>query len=311
MTSPSVEETELGGSPAVHLTSGDYAATFLPHLGMLGASLSWRGGELLVCDVDRYREGHTTGLPLLHPWANRLAGFSYASGAVAVSFAAEPPVAVLDGLPIHGTMAAQPGWEHTVAVDGSDAVVRARFDFGARPALLVSFPFPHVIEIEARLGAGGLAVSTEVAPTGDRAVPISFGWHPYFALPGVDRAGLSVVLPARDHDVLDERMLPTGRSVAEEAATILLGDGPGACTFDDAYRLRDERVLAIEGAGLRLSVDLDEHYPHAQVYAPAGQRFAALEPMTAPINALVSGDHPLVEPGHRFAATFTVRIEEA
>ena len=34
-------------------------------------------------------------------------------------------------------------------------------------------------------------------------VPVSFGWHPYVMLPGVDRRDLSVVLPAREELELD------------------------------------------------------------------------------------------------------------
>src|SRR4051812_26979186 len=43
----SIEETTRDGYPAVRLTSGDLAATFVPQLGMIGASLEHRGEELL------------------------------------------------------------------------------------------------------------------------------------------------------------------------------------------------------------------------------------------------------------------------
>ena len=44
-----------------------------------------------------------------------------------------------NGLPIHGTMTAQAGWE---IVRLEPAVLSVRFDYGARPDLLAAFPFP-------------------------------------------------------------------------------------------------------------------------------------------------------------------------
>ena len=41
-----------------------------------------------------------------------------------------------------------------------------------------------------------------------------------------------------------------------------------------------------------MAVEFDAGYPFAQVYAPADAGFVCLEPMTAPANALISGDQP-------------------
>lgn len=54
--------------------------TVWPADGMLGASLRFRGVELLrrVDDLDAGRiEGSTAGIPLLYPWANRLDSLQY------------------------------------------------------------------------------------------------------------------------------------------------------------------------------------------------------------------------------------------
>jgi galactose mutarotase-like enzyme len=46
------------------------------------------------------------------------------------------------------------------------------------------------------------------------------------------------------------------------------------------------------------------------VYAPSDDDVVAYEPMTAPTNALVAGgpDLPLIEPGGRYEATFSIAI---
>jgi aldose 1-epimerase len=51
-------------------------------------------------------------------------------------------------------------------------------------------------------------------------------------------------------------------------------------------------------------------YPYAQVFAPSEQEFVAIEPMTAPTNALTTGRGlRVVAPGERFEAAFRVRVE--
>jgi aldose 1-epimerase len=63
------------------------------------------------------------------------------------------------------------------------------------------------------------------------------------------------------------------------------------------------------GGGRRIEVSFLEGYRYAQVFAPPEPAVVALEPMTAPTNALVSGDGlTLVPPGGRFTASFRVAV---
>jgi galactose mutarotase-like enzyme len=222
-----------------------------------------------------------------------------------------PPVRRHDGLPIHGTMTAAEGWRvEAVLADGTRALLQARFVFGEHPAQLRSFPFPHELVVFVELSDLGLAVTTELRNTGVRSVPVAFGWHPILQLPGVGRGEVAVVLPDREHFELDGRGLPTGASRHEAAGSVVLGEGRHGITLDDAYRLPAERVLALRSLdGARgVQVELDERYGHAQVWAPSGSTAVALEPMTAPVDALVSGDHRVVPPGGRDRATFVIRV---
>src|SRR3954447_14471110 len=127
-----VEETTRDGYPAVRLTSGDLAATFVPQLGMIGASLEHRGEEVLGQrnGLAAYEaKGSTMGIPLLYPWANRLAGFQYDVAGKQVTIDRESPMVKLDehGIPIHGLLTASPHWK---ARPDSGALL-ATLDFGA------------------------------------------------------------------------------------------------------------------------------------------------------------------------------------
>ena len=70
--------------------------------------------------------------------------------------------------------------------------------------------------------------------------------------------------------------------------------------------------FAVAGGGRRIEVAFDEGYPVAQVFAPPGKELICFEPMTAPTNALVTGDGlRAVAPGERAAAQFAVRVVTA
>ena len=152
---------------------------------------------------------------------------------------------------------------------------------------------------------------TILLPTGDVAVPVSFGWHPYLRLPGVPRSEWRVELPVRRRALLDDRGLPTGETEAVDIEPGPLGDR----TYDDLFVALDRagacsRSRAAAG-GSRSS--WAQGYPFAQVFAPAvveEEPYVCFEPMTAPVNALVSGDGlRSVPPGGSFRAEFSVRVQ--
>ncbi|MDX6622918.1 MAG: aldose 1-epimerase [Solirubrobacterales bacterium] len=292
---------------------GGVVATFVPEAGMIGCSLRHRGEELLGQrgGLRRYVESRSTmGIPFLHPWANRLGGDRFELGGREVNLGLRDLPLKRDGngLPIHGLLAAAPGWRverHAEREDGG--VLAASFDFGAYPHLLDAFPFPHRVEIEATLAAATLTVTTTLAASGEVAVPVAFGFHPYLQLPGAARADWVLEAPVRERLLLDDRGLPSG---AREAAAI--ESGPlGARTYDDAFLApADGEPFVLSGGGRRLELRLGEGYPFTQIYAPADTDAVAIEPMTAPTNALLSGaDLPWVEPGERLRASFSLRLD--
>jgi aldose 1-epimerase len=293
---------------ARRLVAGDLEAVFLPGLGMLGASLRHRGAEILrrVDDLEgAAANGTTAGIPLLHPWANRLDGAHYRAGGRDVDLDTSSPLLHRDrnGLPIHGVPWSMLGWE---VMDATSTSVAARLDWN-RSELIALFPFRHRLEITVQLAGDALTLETTLIAGEDGPVPVSFGFHPYVGLPGLARDDWRLTLPAMRALALDARGIPTG-----DEAPFAGHDAPLAgLEFDDAFAVQDERaVLAIAGAGRRVCVEFLEGYRYAQVYAPKGEDCIALEPMTAPTNALTSG-HALrwAPSGGRFRAAFRIRIE--
>jgi len=245
------------------------------------------------------------GVPLLYPWANRLAGHDYMLDGRDVRLPSGPPLVHCEehGLPIHGLLHASPHWRTT---SRDETRISAMLDFGAHPELLAAFPFRHTLEIEASLSIDRLRIATTVRPTSATAVPIAFGFHPYLRLPGVPRAGCQVTLPPRRHLVLDPRGSPSGEGERQPATRFELGERG----FDDGYDgLASRSAFSVCGGGRTITVELESGYPAAQVFSPRGKDFICFEPMTAPTNALRSGvGLRRVAPGDTFSATFSIAV---
>ena len=314
MSAYSVSEGSQEGHDTVVLVHGEeeLQAAFAPRVGMVGCSLRHRGEELLGQrgGLAKYAEvGSSMGIPLLHPWANRLDGLRYGVDGREVELDPQATPLKLDphGLPIHGLAAASPYWEVTGVDAGDDgARLRARLDFAAHPELLAGFPFPHLLDVEVALEGRTLAIETTLTATGDLAVPVAFGYHPYLRLPGAPRPQWRVTLPVRRRARLDERGIPTG-----DAIPVRMVPGPlGVRDFDDLFvELVHPPEFLLEGAGRRLEVRFEQGYPVAQVYGPGSEEHVCFEPMTAPTNALVSGQGlRLVPPGGHYLARFSVCV---
>jgi len=120
----------------------------------------------------------------------------------------------------------------------------------------------------------------------DGPVPVSFGFHPYVGLPELPRAEWRLTLPAMRRLVLDRRGIPTG----EEEAFGGLDARLDGLDLDDGFAVLEERTsLSVAGGGRRIIVEFLAGYRYAQIFAPKDKAYVALEPMTAPTNALTSG----------------------
>ncbi|MGH3632965.1 aldose 1-epimerase [Mycobacterium sp.] len=287
--------------------SSSMQAQFVPDAGMIGSSLLDSGVQLLGQHrgLDAYiSDAKTMGIPILYPWANRLGDNTYtAEGAtVELTLGSNGVRPDPNGLPIHGVLAAYPRWR---VITESENELTAETDFGADPELLASFPFPHLLALSVRLAERTLTVRTAVTPTGDKAVPLCFGFHPYLQLAGVPRREWIIETPPLRHLGLDERSLPTGESSNQQATTEPLGDK----TFDDGYdHVPVGAVFAVSGGGRRIEVHFEQGYPAAQIFAPPGEDVVCFEPMAAPTDALRRGGYRVARPGDSAVAQFSIRV---
>src|SRR5947208_13971057 len=113
-----IGERAIDDLAALTIATGDEGgieAAFVPAAGMVGCSLRHRGEELLG-QRDGLRayaaEGGTMGIPLLYPWANRVARMRFEVAGREVALDTDSPRIALDpnGLPCLGLLAAAIGW---------------------------------------------------------------------------------------------------------------------------------------------------------------------------------------------------------
>ncbi|QUR66105.1 aldose 1-epimerase [Mycobacterium spongiae] len=288
--------------------SSSLVARYVPDAGMIGVSLTDSGVELLGQrrGLDAYRgAGKTMGIPILYPWGNRLGENTYTAEGIAVTLVPGENGVRTDpaGLPIHGVLAAYPGWRVTAK---SAHELTAQLDFGADPRLLASFPYPHVLELAVRLQRRTLTVRTTVTATSDRCVPLCFGFHPYLQVPEVPRGEWTIETPPLRQLTTDERGLPTGATARQPRRSQRLGDQ----AFDDGYDHVDEgAIFAVSGGDRRIEVHFERGYPAAQIFAPPSEDVVCFEPMAAPTDALRRGGYQRAHRDNPAVAVFSIQVQ--
>ncbi len=318
-----ISKGDVEGYQGYRLESEDaqVTATFVPGAGMVGSSLTHKGEELLVQEsgLKAYVEkGATFGIPLLHPWGNRLESDTYKFEGTEVDLKSVAPLVHRDpnGLPIHGLGAGIKVWTVTEGASSMTcARVTAILDVEADSPIFPGFPFPHrlehVITLAGETKGACLSIETKLTATGKLRVPVVFGWHPYFHLPGVKRKDWIVDLPVQRHYRLSDKSLPT----REREPVVIKKEKLSDRIFDDLFdelanSNGNQSVFTLEGGNRKLTVSFDFGYPYAIVWAPAGQELICFEPMTAATNALTSGWPELntVSPGESYIARFSILV---
>jgi aldose 1-epimerase len=295
-------------SPSAHdLIAGGLQATFWPHAGMVCVSFRHQGIELLrrVEDLESARiKGSTVGIPILYPWANRLNSLKYHAAGRAVSLDSSSSLLHFDDhkLPMHGVRWSQLRWE---VVSRTPDTLIARLPWLSRE-LLDIFPFPHDVEMNVHLRPDDLDIKTTVIAGSGWPVPISFGFHPYFGLPGIPRSVWRFNAPAMLELALDARGIPDGTETLTQAVDSPLGN----IGYDSSFAvLQRQASFSISGAGYTIAIEFKSGFPYAQIFAPKDKEFIAIEPMTAATNALISGQGlQIIDAGEQFAASFRIGV---
>ncbi|MFF1634093.1 hypothetical protein [Leifsonia sp. NPDC058248] len=249
------------------------------------------GGRDLVEPTDL-----APGLPgmsgaMLAPWPNRVDGAVWWQGEHRHELEVSEPEL---GNANHGLLA---GSRFDVRHSRADAVELTAAI--RRPA---GYPFDLDVGVTYRLHDAGINVTTAVTNVGPAPAPVALGAHPYLRVGDAPTEVLTLTLDASHAYRLDARHIPRERFDVTGTEWDLRGPTPvtsvpAHATFErEAATGRVVHTLSAPG-GERVELSADPDYRWTQLYlAPdfpsaEGHRLAvAVEPMTAPPNALRTGE---------------------
>jgi aldose 1-epimerase len=292
------------------IAAGDYLAT-ITELGAGLRQLRYRD-QPIITEYQADEVPPAAAGQLLIPWPNRVDRGRYSFQGASYQLDLSEPAA---GNAIHG-LTRWAGWAETGRSPDSVAL---GYVLHGQPG------YPCCLELTARyqLTAGsGLEVSVTAANRGTRPAPYGTGAHPYLAAgaPLIDACALD--LPAGSWLEADDRGIPAGKP-APVTGTPYDFRQPrpiGGTRLDHAFtelaRDSDGRAWAtLTGPQVRVGIWAGQGYEWLQVFSgdalePDRRRRAlAVEPMTCPPNAFVTGtDLLVIQPGDTVTHRFGIQV---
>jgi aldose 1-epimerase len=299
-------------------------ALVFPNRGFNCASFSVKDREEtveLLWKAEGFETGAarptSSGIPILFPFAGRLAGTSFEFQGQRYELSPGDPL----GNAIHGFACFRPWRVVEQAADRVRGEFRAA-DFGQE--ILGHWPADFRLTAEYRLHGNALGLELTVENPSDRPLPFGLGLHPYFRLPlgAAGNAGdCTVTVPATTYWEL-ETMLPTGRKLPLEGERRLVeGQTFAGMKFDDVLSDllptsgRHRSSIVDASAGRRLVLEFDPAFPECVVYTPPHREAVCIEPYATVPDAFsleergIAAGLKTLTPGGTFRAGLEIRCE--
>jgi aldose 1-epimerase len=298
-----------------------------PDLGNFAYEFKANGKDVFITpqSLKAYIEKHWFGWgnPFMAPFANRIdkdyyyvEGKKYLLNESLGNLLRVPPKNYI----LHGLLVYEPRWQvvKSGASAAQGAFIVSRLEFYKYPDLMASFPFAHVYEITYRLKDGKLECTTQVTNAANNAMPVHFGYHPYFR-PDGPRAEWTLGIGARKRWLTERELIPTCETepVEKFLPGVTRGLALGGTFIDDLFSDldRDGQGLAhfwVKGKTQKIEVIFGKEFDFGVVYAPLDNTLICLEPMTGPTNAF-NLEHEgkfkgliMLAPGKTFKASYWI-----
>ena len=183
------------------------------------------------------------------------------------------------------------------------------------------WPWTFDVRITYALSADGLTVTLSTTNRSATSAPYAAGAHPYLRVGDGPVDGLELTLPAGRRFLTDDRLLPIGSEPVDGTEfdfrePRLIGSTAMDDGFTDLERDPDGRAtvrLRDPGTGEGVELWADRTWTCFQVFTAdevprTARRSLAVEPMTAPADALNSGTGLVVlEPGSAHSGSWGIR----
>lgn len=249
----------------MRIERGDWALGLRPDLGASITSLTWRGRDVLRPAPDQLDSPLAASSFPLAPYANRIDGGAFVFEGRAVRLPATPQ---FEPHALHG-VGWRSRWNVVSAQDGTVDLVLAA-ESGPE------WPWAWTASHRLTLNEDGLEMSLNLANKDAVPMPAGLGLHPYFAVEPATRLRLS----APKVWLTDAREIPERLAAADQLLDWSDGVAVAEAPFvDHAYADWDGRAALLHD-GWRVDLSASPNAQWAQVYAPRGEAFVCVEPVT-------------------------------
>jgi aldose 1-epimerase len=173
------------------------------------------------------------------------------------------------------------------------------------------YPFPYSASVIYTLYENNmLAIKTIVTNTGEMAMPLNDGWHPYFQL-GESVNDLQVQFNSDTMVEFSDHLLPTGKFVSNPKFETMQKFGD---TFlDNSFLLKDHSspscIVRDDKSGLALTITANASYPYLQVYSPPHRKSIAIENLSSLPDSFNNGIGLIIaKPGEQYSFVTSYQI---
>lgn len=277
----------------VILTNGSLQVSITPQANMIVTSIKKHGKEILAEreGLNGYiKDQKSFALPLLAPWANRLASNTYHVDGQQISF--NPNGMKLDenGYPIHGLLTASKNWTTETITHKNSVTLQGTYRYDEKTPNFEAYPFPHIITVAYTLANEAFTVTTTITNTGNKTLPIAYGYHPYFLTErhNVHIYGQYETIPLNTHN------LPKASGEENENPEL------------EMLKLEPNWKTAINTPAGWITMETS-NYPYMLIWAPTNTHFVAIEPMTANIDPF-NNNPTLLKPNNKHNTVFRLKF---
>lgn len=244
--------------PELELVAGNTRALVAPERGCHITSLHIGTRELFYMDratFDNPARHVRGGVPLMFPFCGRLVDDTFVPSGARIAQ--------------HGFARDHP-WR---VVERGAAWIRCAFEVPAEVRAV--FPYNFTLDHTIWVWPGGLQAELLVHNHDTRPIPMTPGWHPYFAIAAANKPATRVDIPAYPHEKINntgEPNFPFPMPASGRMSAELPGEGP-------------------------VRIEMSANLPLLQTWTQAGADFLCLEPFGGMPNAVNQPDAPTVPPG--------------
>lgn len=263
--------SESSAAQILSIAQGEYVLDVLPGLGGALAGLRFRGRDVLRRTPPGATEPLCSAAFPLVPFANRIARGRLHFGTRQVHLARNAPG---QAHPLHGQ-----SWRAPWRVESLDArQVILTFEYTSG-----DWPWPYRTQQVFTLQEHGLEVRLTLENRAHEPMPAGIGWHPYVRRTPMTRLRAE----AAGVWLTDEQSLPTTLAPARRILDCSGGERLPETLIDHCYTgWGGQAEIVLPEEQLCVRIEAGEPLRWLHVYAPPGESFLCVEPVSHMPNAL-------------------------